>query len=61
MVRAVINPVKVKVDLNIFDRFITVMSLDQDTANKRHQILRHNSISYNYNLIIMPDKYFGLA
>lgn len=37
------------------------MSLDQNTANQRVACIRQNSISYNYNIILQPDKYFGLA
>lgn len=37
------------------------MSLDQNTANQRAAIIRQNSISYNYNIILQSDKYYGLA
>lgn len=37
------------------------MSLDQDTANQRKDLIRQGSISYNYNIIVTPTKYYGLA
>ena len=37
------------------------MSLTQETAARRFQILRHNSITYNFNIIVNRDNYFGLA
>ena len=37
------------------------MSLTQETAEFRASVIRPNSISYNYNLILEPKQYFGLA
>lgn len=37
------------------------MSLDQDTAQRRASIVDRNSITYNYNIILQPDQYHGLA
>lgn len=37
------------------------MSLDLETANKRVQIVRQNSITYNFNIIVEAEKYYGLA
>jgi len=37
------------------------MSLDQNTALQRAAILRKDSISYNFNIILQPSSYFGLA
>lgn len=37
------------------------MSLSEDTAKLRFNIIRPESISYNYHLILNKDGYFGLA
>ena len=37
------------------------MSLDQATAIQRAGIIRPGSINYNYNIIILPTEYYGLA
>lgn len=37
------------------------MSLDQVTAEFRYGLIRQGSISYNYNIVLLPDEYYGLA
>ncbi len=37
------------------------MSLDQATAEARSLLIRTDSITYNYNIILQEDKYYGLA
>ena len=37
------------------------MSLDHSTAIFRSTILKKNSITYSYNIILQPKQYYGLA
>jgi aminopeptidase N len=37
------------------------MSLDQQTAVKRAKLIRQDSLSYNYHIILETDLYHGLA
>ena len=37
------------------------MSLSQITAQQRSQVIRAGSISYNFNIILQPDRFYGLA
>jgi hypothetical protein len=37
------------------------MSLDQDTAVFRSSVIRKQSISYNYSIILQASQYYGLA
>lgn len=41
--------------------FIIIMSLDQDTAVFRSSVIRKQSISYNYSIILQASQYYGLA
>jgi aminopeptidase N len=40
---------------------LNIMSLDQTTAQFRASVVRQGSISYNFNIILKPDGYHGLA
>lgn len=37
------------------------MSISQDIAKARALIIRKNSITYNYNIVLNTDQYTGLA
>lgn len=37
------------------------MSLDQATAEARSLLIRADNITYNYNIILQEDQYYGLA
>ena len=37
------------------------MSLDKTTAEFRTTVVRAGSVSYNFNIIVQPDEYYGLA
>lgn len=37
------------------------MSLDEDTVDLRARVVRANSISYNFNVILKHEEYLGLA
>ncbi len=37
------------------------MSLDQQTAERRCELIRNGSVHYNFQIILEPQQYYGLA
>lgn len=37
------------------------MSLDEPTAYERYALIRQGSLTYQFNLILAPTQYYGLA
>ncbi len=61
---------KIVLYINIFDfnllglnvvTILSLMSLDQDTVNFRHALIRPGNISYNINLILRQTNYYGFT